>query len=88
MSLSSNFLKSIKDFFGPVKDTDYIEIAKNELAVARIKLMEAQQGRDYAEAMIGYHTATVDRLINLLQKGYTPVVSSQQLSSEVTDMKK
>ena len=88
MSQKLSLLSRIKDFFGPVKDTDYIQLAQNELAVARIKLLEAEQGRDYADAMIMYHTATVTRLTQLLQKGYTPVVPMQQLSQEDADMKK
>lgn len=88
MSLNLNFLRPFKELFSPIKDTDFLEVAKNELAVARIKLLDAEQGRDYAVAMIQYHSATVNRLTNLLQKGYTPVVPTQQLSSEVAEMKK
>jgi hypothetical protein len=81
-------LDHIKRMMGEVRDTDFLDIARNELAVARIKLMEAEAGKDYALAMIQYHSAQVTRLTALLQEGYTPPVATTQQSLEVPSMKK
>ena len=81
-------LKELKRTFGAIQDTDYLDIAKSELAVTRIKLMEAHAGKDYAESMIAYHTKQVVRLTALLQEGYTPPVAHTQQLSEEPSMKK
>lgn len=88
MSQKLSILSKTRDFFGPIKDTDYLTVAQNDLAVARIKLLEAQEGREYAEAMIQYHSQKIDRLTSVLQKGYTPPVAPlQQPTVEDTTMK-
>ena len=44
------------------------EMMARELTEAKHGLLEAQTGRDYAESMVAYHTARIDRLREMLEQ--------------------
>lgn len=48
------------------------ELIARELDQARRGLLEAQTGRDYAAAMVGYHEARIDRLRLQLEMARQP----------------
>lgn len=56
-------LTGIKRAFGRITPA---QLAANELAEAELKLLEAQSGRDFADAMMGYHQQRVTRLRGFL----------------------
>ena len=45
--------------------------AQRELEEAKRSYLEACTGREYAEAMVSYHQARIDRLSEFLTKGRT-----------------
>ena len=49
-------------FLNPFRKPTAAELAKAELEEARRKLLNAQSGMEYAEAMVRYETARVRRL--------------------------
>lgn len=53
-------------FLNPFRKPSAVELAKIELEEARRKLLNAQTGLEYAEAMVRYETARVRRLENML----------------------
>ena len=46
----------------PFRSPSQQELIAHELDQARRGLLEAQTGRDYAAAMVGYHEARIERL--------------------------
>lgn len=55
-------MKLFQDFIQTFRPPSVEELAVRELQDARRKLLEAQSGRDYAEAMCAYHAARIERL--------------------------
>ena len=53
-------------FLNPFRKPTAAELAKAELEEARRKLLNAQSGMEYAEAMVRYETARVRRLEDIL----------------------
>lgn len=45
-----------------------LELATRELADAKRKLLEAQTGKEYAEAMVFYQSQRVTRLTNYIRE--------------------
>lgn len=54
-------------FLNPFRKPSAVELAKIELEEARRKLLNAQTGLEYAEAMVRYETARVRRLESMLE---------------------
>ena len=53
-------------FLNPFRKPTAAELAKAELEEARRKLLNAQSGVEYADAMVRYETARVRRLEDIL----------------------
>jgi len=53
--------------YNPFRDPSPEEMIARELDQARRGLLEAQTGRDYANAMVQYHEARIDRLRSQLE---------------------
>lgn len=58
-------------FLNPFRKPTATELAKAELEEARRKLLNAQSGMEYAEAMVRYETARVRRLEDILERART-----------------
>lgn len=60
-------IKSIKHSFKCVfNEPSVYEVAKRELEHVRHSLLEAQTAKEYAEAMVTYHNARINRLTTFL----------------------
>jgi hypothetical protein len=59
---------------------DPIRKMEEELTDARLSLLEAQSGKEWAEAMVSYHTKRIERLQAQLHAHY--VVKERELGSE------
>lgn len=55
-------MKLFQDFMQTFRPPSVEELAVRELQEARRKLLEAQSGREFAEAMCSYHAARIERL--------------------------
>lgn len=58
----------IKRAFNVFYTPSPMEIAARELVQAQRSLLEAQSAREYADAMVTYHTKRIDRLQRYLRE--------------------
>lgn len=55
-------MRLFQDFIQTFRPPSVEELKARELQDARRKLLEAQSGREFAEAMCSYHAARIERL--------------------------
>lgn len=59
----------VKRTFNIFRTPSATELAARELDQAERALLEAQSGREYADAMVTYHSDRIDRLRRYLREG-------------------